>query len=293
MSAGASDMLSGLREIEASFDAAIIDLWGVLHNGIAAYPGAIDCLRELKKRARPVCLLSNAPRRAREVAAKLRALGIGETLYDHLVTSGEETWKALFRRDDPAHAALGRRCYPISAADDMRFYEGLPLDLVATPEVADFVLVTGAESDDARLEDFVPILARCAAAGLPLVCANPDLVVTVGDQLCLCAGLLAQHYEFLGGTVLYHGKPFAPVYLECLRLLGQPEPARVIGIGDSLRTDVAGAHGIGARAVFITGGIHREELTVPWGEAPPSPVLEDFLAENGKRPDWVLPRLMW
>lgn len=293
MNATSSETLQGLREIRGQFDAAIVDLWGVLHNGIVAYPGAIECLRDLRAADKAVCLLSNAPRRAREVQHKLRMLGIDETLYAHLVTSGEETWKALSRRDDPAHAALGRRCFPISAAADMSLYAGLALELAATPEEADFALVTGAQTDEATVADYAPILERCAAAGLPLVCANPDLVVTVGDRLCLCAGLLAQHYEAIGGGVLYHGKPFAPVYRECLRLMGGPEPARVVGIGDSLRTDVAGAHGIGARAVFITGGIHREELVSPWGVPPAAALLGAFLAKNGQRPDWVLPRLVW
>lgn len=286
-------VLGGLRDVSAAFDAAIIDLWGVLHNGLAAYPGAAECLQALKHAGKRIALLSNAPRRAHEVAAKLRGLGIPETFYDHLVTSGEETWKALQFRRDAEHATLGRRCFPIGAPADRTLYEGLDLELVATPAAADFALVTGADSDDATVADYAPMLERCAAAGLPLVCANPDLVVTVGEKLCLCAGLLAQYYESLGGRVLYHGKPFAPVYRECLSLLGQTKPSRVIGIGDSLRTDVAGAHGIGARAVFIAGGIHREELNAAWGGIPESSALDALWAENGRRPDWVLPRLVW
>jgi HAD superfamily hydrolase (TIGR01459 family) len=293
MKAAPVPAVRGLAEIADRFDAAIVDLWGVLHDGIAAYPHAIEALAALRHAGKAVCLLSNAPRRVGEVAAKLDRLGIGRTLYDHLLTSGEATWTALATRGDAAHAALGTRCFPISAASDAGIFDGLGLSLVDTPEAATFVLVTGAESEEATLAEFEPVLARCAAAGLPLVCANPDLVVTVGEKLCLCAGLLARHYETLGGRVLYHGKPHAPVYRECLMRLGEPEPARVLGIGDSLRTDVAGARGAGIGAVLIAGGIHREELGLAWGEAPSPAAVAALLADAAVRPDWVLPVFRW
>jgi HAD superfamily hydrolase (TIGR01459 family) len=293
MSAVPPRLLAGLGEIAETFDAAIVDLWGVLHDGLALYPGAAACLRALRERGLAVCLLSNAPRRAAAVAAKLRALGLGEDLYDDLVTSGEATWQALKHREDATHRNLGTRCFAIGGAADWAFFEGLDLTRVDQPEAADFVLAIGVDREEARLDEYAPVLARAAAAGLPLICANPDLVVTVGEKLCLCAGTLAAHYETLGGTVVYHGKPHAPVYRECLRRLGGPPSSRVLGIGDSLHTDIAGAHGIGARALFIAGGIHREELGAARGAPPDARALAALFAANGRRPDWVLPRLVW
>lgn len=286
-------ILPGLSALADRYDGFVLDLWGVLHDGVRPYPGAVDCLDRLRAAGKRVCLLSNAPRRTTAVAAKLAGMGIGPDRYDHLMTSGEATHDALRDRPDDFHRALGRRCLHLGPPRDDDVFEGLDLDFAEAPEDADFVVNTGIDEFGETLADYAPVLDRCAARGLPMVCANPDLVVYVGDSLEICAGELARHYETLGGRVAYHGKPHAPVYRRCLDLMGIGDPGRILGVGDSLRTDVAGANAAGIDALLVTGGIHREELGAAWGEACDPARLAALAVASGHRPRAAVPRFAW
>jgi HAD superfamily hydrolase (TIGR01459 family) len=205
-------------------------------------------------------LLSNAPRRSDDVVERITRIGVPAGLYHHVLSSGEEVWQHLHRRDDPFYAALGRRCLHIGSERDMLIRDGLELEFVDTAEQAEFILNTGPADWDDRIEDYAPLLRRALARTLPMVCANPDLVVMHGDRLALCAGALAQWYEEAGGRVRWHGKPFRSVYDTCLELLGIVDRTRILAVGDSLRTDIAGATGAGLVSVLIAGGIHAEEF---------------------------------
>ncbi|HZH28863.1 MAG TPA: TIGR01459 family HAD-type hydrolase [Azospirillaceae bacterium] len=288
-------ILTGLSGTADRYDGFILDLWGVLHDGVRAYPGAADALARLKAGAKRIVLLSNSPGRRRLVADKMAGMGIGPDLYDHLVTSGEVTFEALRDRDDPFHAALGRRCFLIGTRHDRHLLEGLDgVDPVDEPAGADFVLVTGAHRHDSRVEDYEDCLAACAARGLPMVCANPDLIVMVGSRdMAICAGALARRYEEMGGRVAYHGKPHPPVYRRCLDLMGNPDARRVLAVGDSLRTDVQGAARAGLDAAFTACGIHREELGTLGGGAPEPARVAALLADAPYRPTWILPDFRW
>jgi HAD superfamily hydrolase (TIGR01459 family) len=282
-------LIHGMLEIADRYDGFILDLWGVLHDGVRPFPGVRDCLLALKAQGKKLCLLSNAPRRLTATRAKLDGMGLTADLYDALMTSGEATWMALRDPPDAWHAALGPRLFHIGPPRDNDVYDTLSnRQRVDTPEQADFVLNTGIDDFDETLADYEPILARCAAAGLPMICANPDLVVLVGEKMVVCAGLLAQRYEELGGAVVQHGKPHAPVYRQCLSLLGNPAPERICAVGDSLRTDIAGAAAAGMDSVLIAGGIHREELFTSPGH-PPNPARAAALARStGHHPTWLL-----
>ncbi len=176
------------------------------------------------------------------------------------MSSGEEAWQYLHRRDDPFYAALGRRCLHICSDRDLEIRDGLGLEYVDTAEAAEFILNTGPAGWDDTIEDYAPLLRRALARGLPMVCANPDLVVMHGARLALCAGALAQWYEQQGGHVRWHGKPYRSVYDSCLALLGIDDRSRILAVGDSLRTDIAGAAAAGLDSLFIAGGIHAEEF---------------------------------
>ncbi|WP_207483987.1 TIGR01459 family HAD-type hydrolase [Arenibaculum pallidiluteum] len=286
-------LLPGMAALADRYDGFILDLWGVLHDGSQPYPGVLDCLDRLRAAGKRVCLLSNAPRRTAGVVEKLSAMGIGAGHYDHLMTSGEAAHDALRDRDDAFHRDLGRRFLHVGPPRDADVYEGLDLVRVDAPEDAEFVLNTGIDDFDEALDDYAPLLARCAGLGLPMVCANPDLVVYSGDTLVICAGELARHYETLGGRVAYHGKPHAPVYARCLRLLGLPDRGRILAVGDSLRTDIAGANAAGIDGALVTGGIHREELGTAWGEHPEIGRLRAMVAASGHRPHAAVPRFAW
>ncbi|SMH57545.1 TIGR01459 family HAD-type hydrolase [Azospirillum agricola] len=286
--------LSGIASVIDRYDGFILDLWGVLHDGERAYPGVPDCLDRMKAAGKILCLLSNAPRRTAGVIAKLDGMGLGRDRYHHVMTSGEAAYEALRDRDDPWHAALGRRLYHIGPERDTDVFEGLGYSVAATPDEADFVMNTGIVVFGETLADYQPQLDACRRANLPMICANPDLIVMVGPQMVICAGTLAARYEEMGGEVRQHGKPHAPVYDRCLKLMGLGDKRRILAVGDSLRTDVAGANAAGLDVALVTAGIHQEELGgAAWGEAVDPVTLRAIADASGHVPTYAIPSLRW
>src|SRR5215472_16177964 len=184
-------LIGGIGALAQHYDGFILDLWGVVHDGVAPLPGALECLRALIEAGKRIVLLSNAPRRADDVVERITRIGVPAGLYHHVMSSGEEAWQHLDRRDDPFYAALGRRCLHIGSERDMLIRDGLELEFVDTAEEAEFILNTGPSGWEDRIEDYAPLLQRALARALPMVCANPDLVVMHGNRLALCAGALA------------------------------------------------------------------------------------------------------
>ncbi|HEX3953536.1 MAG TPA: TIGR01459 family HAD-type hydrolase [Stellaceae bacterium] len=255
-------LIEGLRVLAPVYDGFILDLWGVVHDGVAPFPGVLDCMGRLLDAGKRVVLLSNAPRRADDVSRRIAAIGVPEALYHGVMSSGEEAWQCLARRDEPFYAALGRNCLHICSDRDLEIREGLGLSFVETAAEADFILNTGPAGWDDTTEDYAPLLRPAQARGLPMVCANPDLVVIHGGKPALCAGALAEYYESIGGRVRWHGKPHPSVYDSCLGLLGILDRRRILAIGDSLRTDIAGAGAADIDSLLITGsGVHAAEFS--------------------------------
>lgn len=280
----------GLGAIVDEFDLVVMDLWGCMHDGLTCYPAALDALLRLRDRGVPVALVSNAPRRIETVRPRLRALGLSDDLYAGFYTSGEEVWNHIAARDQPAYAELGRNVYPIMGELDRGFVNGLDLHPVEAIEAADFILALGVESAATRVEDFAAVLKSARARDLPLVCANPDLIVHRGSIVEICAGAIADAYAALGGRVISEGKPQPGVYRRVLQDFRITQPARLLCVGDSLRTDVAGATGIGARSLFIAGGIHQDEL-LRGGKLDQAALTN--LSRGFPGPDFALPYLAW
>ena len=285
-------LLEGLAPVVDAYDAFIVDLWGVLHDGAKPLPGTVECLTALKAAGKRVVLLSNAPRPSAPAIVRLGEIGFARELYRDLMTSGEETWRHLVRRSDPWYAALGERCYMIGPPRDLGMLTDVRAERIYDIEAADFILNTGADFGD-TVEKFEDLLQRAAARRLPMICANPDLEVLMRGRREICAGALAARYEALGGTVRYHGKPYPSVYEACFALLDDPPRARVCAIGDSLRTDIAGAAAAGIDSILATGGIHAEALGIGPGELPPPDRLEALCAAVGIRPRMAAPGLRW
>lgn len=279
-----SRMVDGLRDLAAGYDGFIVDIWGVLHDGVTPYPAALECLARLD--GRKVLLLSNAPRRSDSVRGTLRRLGVADALYTDILTSGEACWREMAARRDPWFAALGRRAWHLGPARDRGTLEGTGIDRVDRVADADFVLNTGPddERDTQGIEAFVPELDAALARGLPMLCANPDLEIVRGGVRILCAGALAAWYESRGGNVRWIGKPDPAIYAAALSQLVLPA-ARVLAVGDSLRTDMAGARAAGIDALWITGGIHAAELHGA------DPVAE--AARAGFAPVGIAPAFAW
>jgi HAD superfamily hydrolase (TIGR01459 family) len=287
-------LLAGLREIVPDYDGFVLDLWGVLHDGAKPLPGAVDALTQLKATGKRLAILSNAPRRAALVASRMTEIGIPPELYDHVHSSGEEAWQHLKRRDDPFYAALGRRCYHLGPARDENMLEGIDIERVADIAGAEFILNTGpALGWEETVADYEKLLQAARARDAPMVCANPDLVVIHEGRPAICAGALAQRYEALGGRVRWHGKPYPSVYETCFARLGIADRQRMLAVGDSLRTDIAGAAAAGIASVLVTGGIHGDELGAAPGELPDRARLEAAFAASGHHPSSVIAAFRW
>jgi HAD superfamily hydrolase (TIGR01459 family) len=247
-----------LRDLVGGVDVVLSDIWGVVHNGLVAFPEACEALHSFRAQGGTVILITNAPRAADSVQRQLRKLGIADDSYDAIVSSGDLT--RHYVADRP-----GRKMFWLGPERDNSIYRGL--DPVLAPlEQADYIVCTGLFDDETEsAENYRAMMLQARAHQLPLVCANPDIVVERGDRLIYCAGAIAELYRELGGEVICYGKPHRPIYERAMALAtarrGHETPLeRVLAIGDSVRTDLAGAHGFGIDCLFVTRGIHAEDF---------------------------------
>ncbi|WP_372425383.1 TIGR01459 family HAD-type hydrolase [Salinarimonas chemoclinalis] len=283
--------IPGFSAIAERYDVVLCDVWGVVHNGLAAYPGASDALTRFRCAGGTVILVSNAPRPGVTVMDQLDRLAVPRTAYDDVVTSGDLTRMAV-------EARLSDPVFHIGPQRDRPIFDGLPVRF-AQAEDAAYVVCSGLWDDRAETpDDYRPLFARLRERALPMICANPDIVVDVGGQLVYCAGALATLYEEMGGSATWMGKPHAPVYREALaraaRIRGADDlpVSRTIAIGDAIRTDIAGARGIGADALFIAKGIHAEELRLDGTGLDPA-VAGPWFDGQPHRPTAAMEVLAW
>jgi len=247
-----------LRDLVAGVDVVLSDIWGVVHNGLVAFPQACEALHAFRDQGGTVILITNAPRPADSVQRQLRKLDIADDIYDAIVTSGDLT--RHFVADHP-----GRKMFWIGPERDSSIHRGL--DAVLGPlEQADYIVCTGLFDDETEsAEDYRAMMLQARERKLPLICANPDIVVERGDRLIYCAGAIAELYRELGGEVIFYGKPHRPIYQRALALAVERQGHaialnRVLAIGDSVRTDLAGAQNFGIDCLFVTRGIHAEDF---------------------------------
>ena len=285
--------LNGFAQLASEYDGFVLDLWGVIHDGVNAFPHAVDCLAHLREAGKKTLLLSNVPRPNDAVRAMMRRMGIEDELYTDILTSGEAVRRALQSPPDDWWAALGQRVFHLGPDRDKPVLEGLPLISVANPAEADFVLNTG--PDDHRnpsdMNEFEPVLQDCARHRLPMICGNPDLEVIRGGVRVLCAGSLAIRYEELGGDVRSLGKPDPAIYAPVLAQLALPK-SRVLAVGDSLRTDIAGATAVGLATCWVLDGLHGEGLRAADGSYDPAAV-EAAATKAGMAPVAAMARFSW
>jgi HAD superfamily hydrolase (TIGR01459 family) len=281
---------NGLAELTSRYDGLLLDQWGVLHDGVRAYPGAVTALEALRLAGKRVIILSNSGRLGAENAAQLSKLGFARELYDEVVSAGDDARDALVARDEPFHHALGRRCLLLARQGEAHLAEGLGLDLVDDVAVADFILLMTMDPPRQSVTGWMDLLRTASERRLPMICANPDLHRASPDGgLQEAPGLVARAYDQLGGTVRYHGKPEPRIYRTCLAKLGL-DRGRVVAIGDSLEHDIAGAEAAGIDSVFIGGGIHRGEIGWDGETMDPASCLALF-TRTGRVPTYALPLL--
>jgi HAD superfamily hydrolase (TIGR01459 family) len=288
--------INGLRDVADRYDAFILDVWGVLHDGVKPFDGVLPALEALKRIGKPVLLLSNAARRSLSVTPHLAGIGVPRDLYQDMLTSGDESWRGLSTRGradaEPFYRDLGRRGFVLGAGRDPGFFDALDIERVEDPAACDFILANSLVRPGLTPADFEDVMRAARGNGAAFICANPDLVVLYAGRLEYCPGSLAARYEELGGAVMYHGKPHAPVYARALAMLGAPDSRRVLCVGDSLRTDIAGASAAGLDSLLLAGGIHKDEFLRMDGTADIA-AMTAVAERQGARPTWLARRLDW
>ncbi|WP_420102969.1 TIGR01459 family HAD-type hydrolase [Bosea sp. (in: a-proteobacteria)] len=278
--------LRGFSDLAGRFDLCFCDVWGVVHNGVAPFPEAVDALVRMREQGTGVVLMTNAPRPAELIAGQLDGFGVPRTAWDAIVTSGD-VCRALIG------ARAGRPMFRIGPDRDLPLTAGLDAPEVAAAE-ADYVLCTGLYDDTADTpQTYAALLRDFAARGLELICANPDLVVERGGEIVPCAGSVALAYEEMGGTAIYAGKPHRPIYEMALAIAREKRGAevpreRICAIGDAIRTDIAGAAAFGVTGIMVLAGIHAQDLMeATWEER------HGWFGRQTHRPDYALPHLVW
>jgi HAD superfamily hydrolase (TIGR01459 family) len=282
-----------MGQLDAAYDAYIVDLWGCLHNGIEAYPAALEWMARVRGHGARVIFLSNAPRRSSAVARQLLRMGVEAGTYDAIMTAGEAVRLEIEAATDPWYAGLGRRFFHIGTEPDAELLDGLGFTRVAEPALADFVLCCGIRKSQEKLAEFEPMLAQFLDLGLPMVCTNPDKSVLRGTSHELCAGAIAERYAEMGGEMREEGKPYPGVYRHCLELLDDRPGARVLCIGDGLKTDILGAHEAGLDALWVTGGLPAHEWGLRPEDMPDASLIDEACRGAGLRPVAAVPLLRW
>ncbi len=249
------NFLKSISEIVSDFDALIVDLWGVVHDGQKLYPGVKEKLKNLRKQNKGIIFLSNAPRRAWRVIDVLNNLRITPEYYDGVITSGEVAFEHLSKN------LIGKSYYSIGPERDAGLLDGSPYRRAKTPKDANFAIVTGFDDDDSGLDEKLPELKACHDAGLLFICTNPDMeIVRQNGTRALCAGVMAEAYKKMGGEVIYFGKPHPEVYQSCFEIFTTKDKAKIAAIGDNLETDIKGANAVGIYSIFVTGGVMAKEV---------------------------------
>ncbi|OBZ92652.1 HAD family hydrolase [Pararhizobium polonicum] len=277
--------INSFRDIASRYDVVLCDVWGVLHNGVEAFKGACEALTEARARGLTVVLITNSPRPHPGVIVQIRGLGVPDTAYDRIVTSGDVT-RALI-------SAGPKKIYFIGAEKDFPLLEGLGVSMVSSEE-AEIIVCAGFFDDETETaDDYRATLSGMAKRKVPFICANPDLVVERGHKLIPCAGAIAKVYEELGGETRISGKPYVPIYRaslsEAKAVRGGLDLTRVIAVGDGMPTDVKGAQDFGLDILYISAGIHAAEYMA--AEKTDEAKLTAFLKSEGATPKWWMPRL--
>ena len=279
----------GMSALAERYDAFVLDLWGVIHDGVSLYPGVVETLTQLADRGKEFVMLSNAPRRAPAIAESMLEMGMPARFCANIMSSGEATWRAL---SQPETAFKGR-CFHIGPARDENLFDGVDVHRVPSAADADYIVNTGPWEDGETVQDYESILQDGARADIPMICANPDLEVIRGGRRIICAGALAARYEELGGSVTYFGKPRPAIYDQCFEMLGVVDLSRVLAVGDSLRTDIAGAVAVGMDSALVLAGIHGDEIGARPDGAPNLERLNDACLKAGHMPTYALPSFIW
>ena len=284
--AAAIAILSSVQPLVPTADGWLSDIWGVIHNGRAAFPAAADACCRFRSAGGSVVLVTNAPRPEAAVAEMLDRLGVPRAAWDAIVTSGDVTRELIAPWS-------GRALFHLGPDRDAGIFAGLDVKLVPAAS-AEAIVCSGLFDDDIETpETYRPMLEDFRMRDVPMICANPDIVVERGERLVYCAGAIAELYEEQGGHVVYAGKPHLPIYTRAFEAFaevrGRPlAKERILAIGDGLKTDIKGARQAGLRSLFIASALH-----VPAGRAFDAGLLAELFADDPHPPIAAQAALAW
>jgi len=247
--------ISDLAPIISRYDALLLDLWGVIHDGSHLYPDVKETLVALRNAHKKIIFISNAPRRVAKAAAVLEQLGVRREWYDDIITSGEIGYQWLSSNPEK----WGKRYYYIGPSKDADILDGLDYRRSDDIKNSDFLLNVGFGTEEQCSDDWQMLFRAAHALNLPMLCLNPDMeVVKISGEVYPCAGVLAFDYEKIGGKVTYFGKPYPEVYEHCMKIFAGTPKQKILAIGDGIATDIAGATRFGVDSVLVTGGILKK-----------------------------------
>ena len=265
--------LNHLAEIYNFYDTFIIDLWGVVHNGVKLNLKAIEAIENLITNKKKVVFLTNAPRPCSVVKQYLLNLGMKENLLKNIMSSGEASMRALEKR------RFGELFFHLGPNKDNEIFINIKKNKSAL-ENCDFILCTGLiENKEEDLDYHKSLLKNYISK--KLICTNPDLIVHRGDVKEYCAGTIAKLFESIGGQVVYFGKPYEEIYRMCFSV-----KEKVIAIGDNLNTDIKGANNMNIDSIFISEGIHR-------GDFKHESDLKNLFSKHNVKASYYQPQLIW
>jgi HAD superfamily hydrolase (TIGR01450 family) len=305
-----------MSELVDRYDGFILDQFGVMHDGLAALPGAAPCVEELHKRGKKIFILSNTSALSSSTIQRLPRLGFNPACFSGAVTSGEEA-AAYIRKKFQSKCGLLFTWKVTPQSYSVEKFLGRCGSLRVTDQVleADFVLLHGlevlrgpgpdGEARETSLGSYKqtgdtssviePLLKECLRRNLPLLCVNPDYIYVKADgSVAHMPGKVADLYESMGGVTLRFGKPHKYHFQACIRELGLPKE-RVVHVGDSLHHDIAGANAAGVPCVLVAGGVHHDELRFDGSgddnEMPTVDSLNELFASHNQTPTHVVPLL--
>ncbi len=271
----------GISSLIDAFDIFFLDQFGVLHDGAAPYPGALECLRAIKAAKKKIVILSNSGKRAAENEKRMIQIGFEREMWDLFLSSGEAAWRMFAEGKD---FRSGIKCFLISRDKDRSAVDGLGIEVVEDAASADVILTAASEGDRFELDHYRRMLAPAAKSGIPCICTNPDKIMLTRAGPKFGAGRIAELYEEMGGKVIWIGKPFPAIYEAALKAIGNPQPARVLCVGDSPEHDIAGAQSAGLSSALVRTGIHADFS---------DDELQALFDQHSAVPDFILPGLVW
>jgi len=275
--------LQGVHDLVDLFDCFIVDQFGVLHDGVRPYPGAVDALVMLKQADKTILLLSNSGRRSKPNEQRLLRLGFQHGSWDHFLSSGEVAWMRL-QKSLSVEARKPLKCLLIAREGDRSAIDGLELTAVNSGDEADVVLLSGSEADRFDMDHYRRQLEPAARRGVACICTNPDKIMLTPLGPRFGAGRIADLYAEMGGTVTWIGKPFPEIYASALDMLGGPLAARTACVGDSIEHDIAGGQAAGLATVLVATGVLDTASDAEKAA---------LFRQHGATPDYLLPAFVW